>query len=514
MMDPSRKNGRSEAFSKQLFVMNAWRLLFLLIIIVMVVLQTYFVLQTDAPSYESFYSMRQVEHIKETGLPIINDEQSYQGRMHVSYLFFYYVLAALSLIAPGFVLFKFFGILLSVLVTFMIFLLAKHLFSKDWIALFLAVIAAFTPTLFVSQINTLVPETLFVLIFLLVIMTFFTSSKRSSMMWFIILMILATLISPLSLVVITGFLFYFLLLRIEGMTVRKKELELLLFSGLFAIWYHLVLYKKLISLHGLQVISQSVPQELLLSMFKGLNVPLIIGFVGVPLIGLGLSGIYYLLFDKRNKKLLLLTAMTFAFGLFTWIGFIPLATGLLYATVTLVLISGHTIQRLNSMFEKTIVPKTKIVVFVFFILILLLSFIPLLVYPETITGESPSKEELHTLRWIQDTVPADATVLADITDGHLLAAQGGVKTYYDTNFIFAPHPKQRFEDAKTMLLSQSKVSVLNLMNRYSIDYIYISPTLNQRFKDPTKLYEESDCFTKVYHTTTTEVYKRECNSLN
>ncbi|MFP4119320.1 MAG: hypothetical protein ACLFTH_04665 [Candidatus Woesearchaeota archaeon] len=510
-MDSQQKRGLHEKLSKQLFVVNTWRLLFALVIVIVIVLQTYFILQIEAPSYESFYGLRQAEQIKETGLPIINDDQSYQGRMNVSHLFFYYILAGLSLIAPGYILFKFFGMILTVGILFLVFLLSKHLFSRDWIALFLTTIAAFTPTLFVSQINTLVAETFFVLLYLLIIMSFFNSTRRSAMIRFIILMILATLVSPLSLVLITGFLFYFLLLRIEGLAVRKKELELLLFSGLFAIWYHLVLYKKLISLFGLQVISQSVPQELLLSMFRGLNVPLIIGFVGVPLIGLGLSGIYYLLFEKRNKKLLLLTAMTFAFGLFTWIGFLPLQTGLLYATVTLVLISGYTLQRLNETFNKTILPKTKVVVFSFFLLLLFLSFTPLLIFPETITGEAPTNEELETVRWIDENLPADSTVLADINDGHLLAAKGGVKTLYDTNFIFAPHPKQRYQDAKTILLSQSEVSVLRLMNRYSIDYVYISPSLKNRIEQPAGLLKSSECFEEVYNTTTTEVYKRLCN---
>ncbi|MFW6378731.1 MAG: hypothetical protein ACOCZV_01800, partial [Nanoarchaeota archaeon] len=471
------------------------------------------VLQTNAPTYESFYTMRQIDHIKETGTPVLYDDQSYQGRTHVSHLLFYYLMAGLSLIAPGLILFKFAGILFSTIIMFLVYIISKRLFKKDWVAFFLTIIAAFTPTLFISQLNKLLPETFFVLLYLLIIMLFFTSSRRSSMVWFIILMILATLTSPLSLVLIAGFLIYFLLVRFEGMPLRRKELEVLMFSGLFAVWYHLVLYKKLISLHGLQVISQSVPQDLLLNMFAGLNVALIISFVGVPLIGLGLTGIYYLLFERRNKKLLLLTAMTFAFGLSTWLGILPLDTGLLYVTVSLIPISGHTLLRLNDLFNKSILPRAKVFVFAFFIIILLLSFSTLLIYPETITEESPKRSEFETMRWMDNNIPSDQTVLADIKDGHMLASYGDVKTVYDTNFIFSPNPRQRYDDAKTMVLSQSEVSVLKLMDRYGIEYIYISPSLQKRFDQPEKLFSQSDCFTNVYTMADIEVYKRKCSNI-
>lgn len=314
------KNG---SFFDRLFRMNTWRVLLLLVILIFVSFQVFFVLQTDAPSYDSFYGVRQVEHIKETGTPIIHDDQSYQGRTNVSHLLFYYILAGFSFLIPGLLLFKFGGIVLTVLIVILIYSMSNHLFRKEWIAFMLSTIAAFTPTIFVSQLNNLLPQTFFVLIYLLLIYAFFTISRRSSLIWFIVLTVLATVISPLSLVLIVGFLFYFLLLRLERLSFKKKELELILFSGLFVVWYHLMLYKKLIALFGLQVVSQSVPQELLLSMFRGLNVPLVISFVGVPLIGIGLQGIYHLLFEKRSKKLLLLTAMTFAFGIFTWFGFVP-----------------------------------------------------------------------------------------------------------------------------------------------------------------------------------------------
>ncbi|MGM5479856.1 MAG: hypothetical protein ACQESC_00165 [Nanobdellota archaeon] len=502
---------RKKPLSKIASHLNVWKVLLIVVILAVIFFQSYFIIQSPAPSYETFFTMRQVEHIKQTGAPIIQDTQSYQGRTDVSHIIFYYIIAGLSFLIPGYALFKFLGVALTIVLLVLVFVISKHLFKKEWIALFLTTIAGFTPTIFVSQINTVLPEVFFLILFLFLILFYFKSDHQKFQRTFIVLISLATLVSPISLLLIIGFVIYFLFLRFESIPIKKHEIELVLYSGLFAIWYHLIIYKKLISLYGFQIISQNVPEELLLSMFKGLNVPLMIGFIGVPLVGLGLVGIYYLLFERDDKNLLLLTAFIFAFGLAIWLGFIPLKTGLLYATLMMVFISGHTIRRLSATFDKTIFPSGKIFLFVFFILILLLSFTPLIIYPQTITDTAPTNHELDAMDWMKNNIDSSSTVLGDITDGHLLATEAGVKTMYDTNFIFAPNPRERFDSARTIFLTRSEVSALEVISKYSIDFIYLSPNIVQRYPVESRIFDESGCFNKIYSNEKTEVYNISCN---
>ncbi len=306
------------------------------------------------------------------------DIQSYQGRTHIVSMLFFYFFALVSFVVPILILFKYASIILSLLSLLIVFFLARRLYTNKWVPLLVLALTSFTPALFAADINTLLPSSLFMVIYLALLYSFFHLEKKNAVFAFLILLIIATLVSSLSIVVIIGFVLYFILLRIEKLPAKRLEREVLFFGSMFTIWYYLIIYKKLFFLYGVQAAWRSIPREIFLSQFQGLTIPLALGLIGIIPFLLGLYAIYNSLFNQRNRRFILLVSLALSFGLFAWLGLLPLHQGLIYTTLTLSILSGQTLQELASYFKKTVVPQLAMVLGVVFILLFAFSFIPLI----------------------------------------------------------------------------------------------------------------------------------------
>src|SRR4030042_762415 len=75
-------------------------LLLTLLFLIIIGVRLFLVFQEQAFDYDAYYTLRQAEHIKETGFPILNDPLSYSGRTFLTLPLFYYVLAGFSFIIP------------------------------------------------------------------------------------------------------------------------------------------------------------------------------------------------------------------------------------------------------------------------------------------------------------------------------------------------------------------------------------------------------------------------------
>ena len=305
-------------------------ILVLVLLLLILVVKSYFVTQSVMPSYESFYGIRQVEQIRSTGMPLLSDDLSYQGRVNVMGGLFYYLVAIFSFFIPLLLLFKYAGVVLSVFALWLIYLIAKKLFLNKWIALFVTFLGALTPIIFMHSLNTFTPLSFFIICYLGLLYLFLSLKHQQNILFFVILLVISTLISSLVLVLIIGFLFYLLLLKLEHLTPRKKEIEVLSFAAIFVLWYHLLIYKKLFFLYGTHAIWQNIPPALLLSTFQKVTMPVALSFIGLLPLVLGLYGIYLALFQERRRWLVLLVSQTFAFAILIWLGFFQLQNGLFF----------------------------------------------------------------------------------------------------------------------------------------------------------------------------------------
>ena len=63
-------------------------------------MRLYFAFQAPYFSEDAYFNIRQVEHIRETGLPLFKDDLSYSGRNFLFQPFFQYILAFFNLFMP------------------------------------------------------------------------------------------------------------------------------------------------------------------------------------------------------------------------------------------------------------------------------------------------------------------------------------------------------------------------------------------------------------------------------
>jgi len=486
--------------------MKLYELVLIVLLIGVLASKLYIVSLTENPAYESYYGMRQVESISSTGMPLIYDNLSYQGRTTFSNPLLYYVLSLFSLIIPAIILFKYGGVVLSLLALFLIYHISKKLYKKPWLSVILVAIASLNPTIFTTHINTVVSSSLFVILFLLIIHSFIQQKHT----YFIILIILATLTSSLSLIMVLGFIFYFILLKLESLRIKKSEFELLFFSAVFIIWFNLISYKKLFFTFGSQSIWENVPAELQSKIFAELSISAALNLIGIVPLVLGIYGIYSSLFEKRNRKILFIISFALSFAVLTWLGFLQVQEGLLYVILSFILVSGHSLLQIQSFFDKTVSPWISKLILALVIVISVISFSTIFIYQDIFISQAPSSDEIDAIQLLNKYVPADQTVIAHIQQGHMISALSHRKNFYDEYFILAPRSQQRYVDARSIFLSQSQAHVLSLLHNYDVKYIFISDLTKKEYPTTTSLFETSDCFDMVYSTKTTKVYKVQC----
>jgi len=486
--------------------------LLLIILLVIVLLAKIIVLSgIKNPSYDSYFGMRQIEHIKQTGLPLIKDDLSYQGRTNIVDFVSYYILAFLSILIPLKFLFMFGGIFVTLAILVLIFLISKKLYANRWIALLVTTIGGLSTVLFSSSLASLSSSSFFVLIYLGMIYAFITFAKtKNNVILFIVLAILGTLLTSLMLILVLGFILYLVLLKLEKIATRKKEIEVLGFTGLFILWYHLIIYRKLLQLYGIGSLWGSIPRDLLSTFFQKISMPLIILSIGVIPFILGLYAMYTSLFSQRRRYLLLLTSLSLIFVGLLFSGLIPFKDGLLLATINFVLLSGFALKQLNNYFKKMNYPKVKYLLVAVLIFLALMNFIPVVL--SGVNLQTPSLEEEKLLS--STSFPEGATILANIKEGNFISYTTNRKNFNDEKFTLAPQANQRYKDAKTMFLSTSKTKTLSLLNYYDIKYIYLSNlTINENHVT-NYLFTNDPCFKLIGETKTSHLYEVRCTLSN
>jgi len=121
---------------------NRWALI-ILIYLITLSLRLFFAY--DVPNFtgdESYFTIRQIEHIKDTGLPLVDDDQSMGGRAHIISPFYYYLLAFFNLFLPIELVGKLIPNILSNCVIILSYFIALELTKNSKVAFFISTRAA------------------------------------------------------------------------------------------------------------------------------------------------------------------------------------------------------------------------------------------------------------------------------------------------------------------------------------------------------------------------------------
>lgn len=493
-------------------------------------IRLYYAFSTSSFSDDaSYYHLRQIEHIKAHGTPLIHDELSYSGRTHIIQPVYHYVLALLALGLPMSLATKLVPNILAALLVIVVYLITKDMTQDAEAALFSAFAAGFIPIFFAETTVTLSAYALTFPLFFYMIYAFIKSwetqvdhpspkqkAKQVKQVYiFIFLFLLLTLIQNITIIFLFALLIYFVLLKLEKLKREIIEKEIFLFSLFLFLWTQLIIHKKAFLMHGLGVIWQNIPEPIVDLYFKQVQLGSLIPLIGVVPILYGLYSIYYHLFSVKDKKSYLIISLIIASGCLLAFGTIKLEPALIMIGICLSILFSELYKNSFLYIENTRFHRYKKLLWLGFLIILIGSaLIPSLYFTSRSVEKALSPEETDALDWLSHNTRKHDVVLAAPTEGNMIAALAQRKNVMDTQFLLIKDATRIFDDVRTMFHQEDTTALIPLLQKYDVDFVYLSrrARLFYWLKDfhILKAIQNHTCFTPVYRNKEVSIFSVEC----
>jgi hypothetical protein len=447
-------------------------------------------------SDESYFNLRQIEHISETGRPLIHDDLSYSGRTFIFNPGFHYLLAFIGYFMPLDIAAKIFPNIFASLIVIFAFLLAKKITQKDNASLFTAFISGFIPVFFNETFNNLSVYSLFAPLLFLLIYSFLNLKKRLYLYLYLALLVILSLMHPAITVFMIALLIYMILIRLENIEQDRAELELIIFSLFFVIWIESLFMKNLFIFHGPAVIWQNIPKELLSNYFSKITLLGSIYSIGILPFFYGIYTIYDNLFRKKDKQIYLMISFAMAVTLLLWLRLIELNLGLILLGIVLTIL----FSQFYSYYTRYITTTRASRFLHGFIFLLLLAFvltsiIPSLALAKNTAEHSVPRDKVLALEWLSLHTSEGSVILASIDEGNLVTAVAKRKNVFDVHRIFT---------------TQYSTEAVELLSKYSVDYIFFSQDAKDYYNIESLPYLSNECFELVYENKEAKIYKPLC----
>ncbi len=507
--------------------MKKERAILLLILFAALAVRLYFTALTPYPNYDSYFAVRQISHIKETGLPLIYDNLSYQGRVFAFSPLYYYVLTFFSFIMPTTLAIKLLSNVFAISLILIVYLIAKELTKNQAASLFSAFLAAFIPVFFSKTINSATVYSLMVpLLFFSLYCFMKIDEKKKYAYWFIAMLFILPLLHTLSFLFVLGLLFYAFLTKIENLKLTKIEQEGILFSILAIFWLSFLIFKKAFLTYGSGFIWQNIPPQILGLYFPKTAILEAVYKIGVIPFITGIFVIYSYIFIKKDKKIYLLISFAFAAFLSLWLKLMQADTGLIILGVIFSILFavfyekffsiGLVLPIIASIFYKKAIKRIKkikfghsLTLFILFVILIVSSILPSLTYAGKVTHLSPNQEEMDALIWLKENTAVNTTIAATLEEGDLINYAAERATIADLNFLLISDASQRFDDIEKILGTPYKTVAIGLLEKYNAEYILFSRNARNKYKIDQPRYAEDECFELVYDKEV-KIYKSLC----
>lgn len=438
-----------------------------------------FAFQAEPITLDSYFSIRQAEHITHTGIPLFQDPLSYGGRTSVFPPLFYYLLALFTTIFSSILGAKVLTNALYALLPLIAYVWVTKSTHDRTSAVFSALLVGFLPALMHTVFEVTSQALAAPLFFAILLGMVNLSPSRVPLLLFALVALVMT--SPLSLVCAIMFIIYLLWSRLEGLAPNKKEIEISLFFIFLVIWAHMVLYKNALFFHGLGAVAQNIPRSLMSETFSTLTFFEAFISLGLLVLSLGVYGTYLAFTSSKSKQNMLLISVVTVFFLALLIRAIPLSTGLLFIGIALAMLSAEAFIALRKLASRL---KLALAPYLFFfsmgILFLGLSVLPAL-HLASDQSALPAEQTRQAMMFLRDQASPSATILASPQEGHLITALAHRKNVMDTSYLLIPLINQRVEDIKTIYTSPFETDVIPLLRYYGITYVYLSPRVQEAY---------------------------------
>jgi hypothetical protein len=457
-------------------------------------------------SYDSYFHLRQVEHITAEGTPLFNDELSYGGHDMRFLPAFHYFMAFFNLLLPlGFVAKVIPNVLMSLL-PIIIFFISKKLTNNEVGSLLSATIASLLPILFIT--NSFTVETLFFPLLFLAIYAFLRLHEKKFLLMYLITFLLLSFTSSATVLLLIGFGIYLLLSVVEGKRVKLAEVELILFSTFFFLWLQFIFFKEVFLEQGLGFIWQNVPPQIITEYFH--NIALLEAVVSVSVLPfvVGVYIVYRSLFQLKEQKSFLLISFVVSTTVLSWFKLIAFRHALAFFGLILAVLFASFYQEWYLFWQRSKFSQLQKPLLIGLTGILIISML-IPAFATAVSQNTPSDEEIEAFKWAQNEVPQDATVAALFEEGHLITYFSQRKNIIDDQFSFIEDVEKRFTDLNIIFTTQLQTQAFRALQSYQPVYLVYTESAQKKYGAGTVAYVSSECFTLIYKNVT-KVYRVEC----
>src|SRR3989344_5835427 len=126
----------------------------------------------------------------------------------------------------------------------------------------------------------------------------------------------------------------------------------------------------------------------------------------------------------------------------------------------------------------------------------------------------PSEEKINSLLFIKENTPKESVVLSHHSYGIWINSIASRKNVIDDYQLYAPEINQRYQDTQEIFSSRNLEKTKSLLNKYSINYIYLTKEMKQgtvwQSEEQGLLFVlkfSNQDFTKIYDKEGNEVWK-------
>ena len=489
-------------------------------------IRLYFAYQTPYLSdTESYFHLRQVEHIKETGLPLFTDPLSYGGRRYVFLPFYHYVIAAFSFLLPLSSVVKILPNLLASSLIFVVYLCSLEITKRREYALFSAIVSAFIPIYFVETFNSLETYALTIPLSFLLLYAFFQIAKKPEQekngnqmknqytrvfLFFLVILLITS--ASVAFIILSLVAFYFIS-KLENLKTEQEEVEIILFSVLLTLWFYFLVFKNAFLDHGTGIVWQNIPQKILNTVFHQVSVIEGVAAVGLVPFCAGIYIVYLNIFKKKSRPLYLIISILLTITALLWLKLISFKLGLMYISVLLIFFFGEAYKLFMSYIERTKAHRYKILFSVTILLIFVItSFLPLMSLTEDRIENTITKDEVAALIFLRENTRPDQRIAAPIEEGNYIAYFAQRKNVADTNFLQVRDASIRLEKLDTLFNTRSKIIANNIIGELDAQLIYLSKRSQKEFEIEDLAAGDEQCFPPLLLYHNVKVYRNRCSS--
>ncbi len=490
-------------------------ILWLMAIFVLVLaIRLFIAFQTPLFNHDAYFNLRQVEQIRETGTPLYKDPLSYGGKTQLFAPLDQYILAAFSLIMPIEVAGKLIPNIIAALLIFIVYYLAFKITKSYKISLMTSFMSGFIPIYFID-INRVSVNYLAMLLMFTIIYCMLKLNERKYVDYALILMFMLVLTTPMAFVLVIGLLLYLLLLKLENFAVEMKELEIILFFTFLVFWVNLLIYKNAFLAHGLFVIWQNIPVQLLSGFFSNVGFIQVLGAISIVPIVLGVYAFYAAFHLERSKEVMIIVSLGLSAFILLWFKLLDLINGLLFLSIALVILTAYTLKRLDSFIEKSKIHRHDKLLYAAVIIVFLITVIPAIISvvhsPKLGPLSTPSVGDVETLKWASENIPPNAVIMAGLDEGNMVAYYAKRKNVMDTNFLLTPRIDQRLNDINEMYTTTFETKSIGILNKYNSKYLFVTPKTMENYGVTNLTYlKNNKCFRVEYMREGTYLYRTDC----